>query len=412
MTLMTSSHKHVITRSCRRHGKGLHSLGAATLFLLGLGACGEGNPETPGTATGGEAGSSSGGLQSSGGVSGSGGVSAVAGAPASGGASSSGGLATTGGSSAGDAGVGGAQSTGGTVGNGGSSGGTQSFGGAAGGDLWGGLKNPPVKSPGCGKPATIKSSTTTIMSGGIQRTYMVDVPADYDPAKPYRLFFASHGQGSTLANITQSGYYDLKNQSIAAKEPAIFVAALGYGGMPGTSGSAWGQADHALFDDITRFLEDNMCIDTTRIFAIGMSYGGMQTYSLSTTRPTKIRAGVGLAPTNFRIWLPDVKSTAPIAWMQTTGMSDNTCAYVANEATKQGSKFIALEKAANNGCTIPAEIPTWKSGAHVCYDLEGCKPGYPVKVCTFNGGHTNTNSDPGANVNWIGVESWKFFMQF
>ncbi len=289
----------------------------------------------------------------------------------------------------------------------------QSTGGTTGsGDIWGGLKNPPVKSAGCGKPATITSATKTIMSGGIQRTYMVDVPAGYDPAKPYRLFFASHGQGSTLANITQSGYYDLKNQSIAAKEPAIFVAALGYGGMPGTSGMAWGQADHALFDDLTKFLEDNACIDTTRVFAIGMSMGGMQTYSLSTTRPTKIRAGVGLAPTNFRIWLPDVKSTAPIAWMQTTGMSDTTCAYVADEAAKQGSKFIALEKAANNGCTIPAEIPTWKSGPHLCYDFEGCKTGYPVKVCTFNGKHTNTNSDPGSNVNWIGVESWKFFMQF
>jgi poly(3-hydroxybutyrate) depolymerase len=407
-------HKHVINRICRPHGKGLHRLGAATLFLLGpasFGACGQDDPGTPETATGGKAGTSSGV-----GVSGSAGVSAVGAAPASGGAAPGtpdvGGAQSTGGTVANGGSSGGAQSTGDTVDNGGSSGGPQNSGGAAGGDIWGGLKNPPVKSAGCGKPATITSSTKTIMSGGIQRTYMVDVPADYDPTKPYRLFFASHGQGSTLANITQSNYYDLKTQSIAAKEPAIFVAGLGYGGMPGTSGGAWGQADHAFFDDLTKFLEDNMCIDTTRIFAIGMSMGGMQTYSLSTTRPTKIRAGVGLAPTNFRIWLPDVKSTAPIAWMQTTGMGDTTCKWVENEAEKTGSKFIALEKAANNGCTIPADIPIWKSGAHVCYDFEGCKPGYPVKVCTFNGGHSNTNSDPGSNVNWIGVESWKFFMQF
>ena len=280
------------------------------------------------------------------------------------------------------------------------------------GDIWGGLKNPPVKSAGCGKPATITSATKTIMSGGVQRTYMVDVPANYDSAKPYRLFFASHGQGSTLANITQSNYYDLKTQSIAAKEPAIFVAGLGYGGRPGTSGSAWGEADHAFFDDLTNYLKDNMCVDTTRIFAIGMSFGGMQTYSLTTTHSKIIRAAVGLAPTNFNIWLPAVKSTDPTAWMQTTGMSDTTCAFVASEAQMRGSKFIALEKAANNGCTIPAEIPTWKSGAHLCYDFEGCKSGYPLKVCTFNGPHTNTNSDPGTNVNWIGVESWKFFMQF
>ncbi|MFL5305772.1 MAG: alpha/beta hydrolase family esterase, partial [Polyangia bacterium] len=303
----------------------------------------------------------------------------------------------------------GAQNSGG---NSGSNAGAQNSGGAPGADIWGGLKNPPVKSTGCGKPATITSATKTIMSGGVQRTYMVDVPANYDSAKPYRLFFASHGQGSTLANITQSNYYDLKTQSIAAKEPAIFVAGLGYGGRPGTSGSAWGQADHAFFDDLTNYLKDNMCVDTTRIFAIGMSFGGMQTYSLTTTHSKIIRAAVGLAPTNFNIWLPAVKSTDPTAWMQTTGMSDTTCAFVASEAQMRGSKFIALEKAANNGCTIPAEIPTWKSGAHLCYDFEGCKSGYPLKVCTFNGPHTNTNSDPGTNVNWIGVESWKFFMQF
>ncbi|MEO6095693.1 MAG: hypothetical protein ABIW76_08435 [Fibrobacteria bacterium] len=55
--------------------------------------------------------------------------------------------------------------------------------------------------------------------------------------------------------------------------------------------------------------------------------------------------------------------------MQTTGMSDNICAWVASEAQKRGAKFIGLEKPANNGCTIPAEIPTWKPGNHVCYDF-------------------------------------------
>jgi poly(3-hydroxybutyrate) depolymerase len=412
-------HKHIINQSCRSHGKGLHSLGAAALFLLGpasFGACGQNDLETPETATGGNAGTSSGALPGSAGASGSGGVSAVGGAPASGGAGAGnpngGGPQSTGGTVGNGGSSGGAQSTGGAVGNGGSSGGAQNSGGSAGGDIWGGLKNPPVKSAGCGKPATIKSTTTTIMSGGVQRTYMVDVPADYDPEKPYRLFFCSHGQGSTLNNITQSNYYDLKTRSTAENEPAIFVAPLGYNGSPGTSGAAWGQADHAFFDDLTTHLKDNICVDTTRIFAIGMSFGGMQTYSLTTTRSTKIRAAVGLAPTNFNIWLPAVKSKDPTAWMQTTGMSDNTCAWVSSEAQMRGSKFIALEKAANNGCTIPAEIPIWESGAHVCYDFQGCKSGYPVKACTFNGGHVNTNSDPGSNVNWIGVESWKFFMQF
>ena len=98
--------------------------------------------------------------------------------------------------------------------------------------------------------------------------------------------------------------------------------------------------------------------------------------------------------------------------MQTTGNTDTYCPWVANEAQKRGSKFIALEKAADNGCTIPATIPTWQSGNHVCYDFAGCKPGYPVKACTFNGPHTDNARDPGSNVNWIAKESWDFFMQF
>ncbi|MEO6095089.1 MAG: hypothetical protein ABIW76_05235 [Fibrobacteria bacterium] len=280
------------------------------------------------------------------------------------------------------------------------------------GDIWGGLKNPPVKSAGCGKATTIKTGAGTLMSGGVQRPYVVDVSANYDMNHPHRFFFNSHGQGSNTSNYLKDNYYDMKPNAAAANEPGVFFGGQGYGGSSSTSGSAWSEKDHAFFDDVVTFFKNNMCIDETRIFTIGMSMGGMQTYSLSTTHAKKIRAGVGIAAANFNIWLPATRGTEPEAWMQTTGMSDGTCPWISNEAQKRGSKFIALEKAANNGCTIPAEIPTWKSGAHVCYDFQGCKPGYPVKACTFNGGHSHQARDPGSTVNWIGVESYKFFTQF
>jgi hypothetical protein len=37
---------------------------------------------------------------------------------------------------------------------------------------------------------------------------------------------------------------------------------------------------------------------------------------------------------------------------------------------------------------------------------------YPVKACTFSGGHTNIANDPGLGDNWIAQESWDFVMQF
>jgi poly(3-hydroxybutyrate) depolymerase len=248
------------------------------------------------------------------------------------------------------------------------------------------------------------------MSSGVMRSYIIDIPANYDQAKPYRLFYASHGLGGSAEGTVSSNYFGLKSYATSTNEPAIFVAGQG----PNKNGSnTWGQAeDHVFFDDVTNAVKDGLCVDTTRVFITGMSMGGMYSYSLSTDRQKGFRAGVGLAPTNFNIWLPNPKLTDPIAWMQTTGNVDTYCPWVTNEEEKRGSKFIALEKATDNGCTIPATIPTWQSGNHLCYDFAGCKPGYPVKACTFAGPHTDNARDPGSNVNWIAKESWDFFMQF
>ena len=266
-------------------------------------------------------------------------------------------------------------------------------------------KNLPVKSVGCGKTLAITTGKKTISSGGEDRTYIIDIPANYDPNKPYRLFYCSHWIGSTSEAVRDQNYYFLKPLATAANEPAIFIA-------PQSQGSTWLQKDHALFDDLLAMAKANLCIDETRVFATGFSFGGMITYSLSTNHQKQIRAAVGIAPANYNIWLPNPKLKEPIAWMQTTGMGDGTCPWINGNSTSQGSKYIALEHAADNGCTLPATLPTWQQGAHICYDFQGCATGYPVKACTFNGGHTNIASDPGGNENWIPKESWKFFTQF
>ncbi|MEO6095694.1 MAG: hypothetical protein ABIW76_08440 [Fibrobacteria bacterium] len=273
-------------------------------------------------------------------------------------------------------------------------------------DIWGGLKNLPGKSDGCGKATTITNGTKTITSGGKERNYIIDLPANYDPAKPYRLIYVSHGMGGKAQDVVGFlSWFGVKAQTTAANDPAVLIAMNAINGQ-------WGESDHVLFDDVTNFVFKGLCIDTTRVFVTGMSMGGMFSYSLSTDRQKRIRAGVGIAPTNYNIWLPATKLKDPMAWMQTTGNTDNFCPWVNNEAQKRGSKFIALEKAADNGCTIPAEVPFWKSGPHICYDFAGCTVGYPVKACTFQGAHVDRASDPGSNVNWIAAESWKFMTQF
>lgn len=265
------------------------------------------------------------------------------------------------------------------------------------------MGNDPVPSAGCGKAPTLTTGKHMITSTNQQRSYIIDIPNNYDMNKPHRLFYTSHWIGSTSEAVRDQNYYFLKPLANAADEPVIFVA-------PQSDGQTWQEKDHALFDDILALVKDDLCVDTTRVFATGFSFGGMITYSLSVNHQKDIRAAVGIAPANYNIWLPE-KTGEPIAWMQTTGMGDTTCPWVNNEGQKRGAKFIGIEHATNNGCTIPSDVPVWQQGGHICYDFEGCDAAFPTKVCTFGGGHTNIDNDSN-NQNWIARESWEFFMQF
>ncbi len=266
------------------------------------------------------------------------------------------------------------------------------------------LKNPPVPSAGCGKPATITSSKypayRTIMSSGDTRQYVIDLPVPYDMNTPYRFIMASHGVGGQGNDIQNEKYYGIQAIPEAAKS-TIFVSASGLNG-------AWGLKDVPLFDDLLAFVEANACVDKSRVFVTGFSYGGMYSYSLSITRQKSIRAGVGMAPVNYVIQIPP-KSHDPIGWMQSSGMNDHTCPWISNEAQMFGGKFIAIEHGMDNGCMVPNPIPTWTSGGILCDDFPGCKPGYPTRVCTFNGLHSLPfTKDHPATAKWI----WDFLSQF
>lgn len=338
----------------------------------------------------------------------------------------SGGMMNTGtsGSASGgaDAGAGGVKPSGGAGPSGGMSGGGAMMGGASGSGGGGrpAMGNPPEKSAGCGKQlGTLTAGTHKITSSNTQREYTIDIPASYDVNKPYRLIFAWHWIGSSddavvNGQVSNGGkiwaYYGLKNQADTAGDPAIFIA-------PQSRNGQWDQQDHVLFDDILELVSNELCIDTTRVFATGFSFGAMQTFSLSTNHQKQLRAVSCLAPANYNIYLP-TNTHEPIAYMSATGMSDGTCPWVAGGGNERGAKFAALGHAEDNGCTIPADVPTTTQGSktHMCYDFAGCQTGYPVKACTFDGGHIAAHADGGTGDNgtttWMPKVTWEFFTQF
>ena len=275
------------------------------------------------------------------------------------------------------------------------------------------------------------STILKITSGGMSREYIIDIPADYDPTHPYRLIFSWYqAYGSDVGNAnglhpandgpnfnaTDYAYFGLHREATAAKDPAIFVAPGGMGNLP------WDfTRDSPLFDDLLALVDANLCIDTSRVFSTGFSFGAMMSYALSITRQKQLRAVVAMAAANYSLpGEPTDSNAAPTAYMGTVGMSDGTCPYISSDANKTGGKWCAIAHAQDNGCTIPATIPTTTVGSkkYLCYDFAGCKAGYPVKICTFDGPHTPSSVDDGTSTGDDGLKAfipplaWQFITQF
>lgn len=357
---------------------------------------------------------------------------AATGGKATGGGSARGGSANSGAATGGKA-AGGGSVTGGTANGGTTGGGGTAKGGAASGTA--------VPSKGCGITDGKKTLTTggssvanglttstrlKITSGGSSREYIIDIPADYDPTHPYRLIFSWHqAYGSANGNAVGQypanngpnfdaknyAYFGLQRESTAANQPAIFIAPQGIGNFP------WDyDRDVVLFDNLLALVTTNLCIDESRVFTTGFSFGAMMSYALSIGRATKLRAAVTMAAANYNFTQPTNAHT-PLAYFGITGMSDGTCPW-GDDA--RGGKACVLQHAKDNGCTIPGNITTATVGSkkYLCYDFEGCKAGYPVKVCTFDGNHTpsviadGTNGGDDGLKTFVPTLAWKFMAQF
>jgi poly(3-hydroxybutyrate) depolymerase len=242
--------------------------------------------------------------------------------------------------------------------------------------------------------------------------YIVDVPTGYDKDKPYRLIFGNHCMGGSAIKVsgTDDGrdqtafYYHLKTQADKDNIQAIYVA------LQGNSDGTWNSPNDLTFwNDVLTLVETNMCVDTTRVFVNGFSFGAMFSYALSLQYPEKIRAVATYAPANFNFTQPTNRHI-PIAYYQTTGTTDDRCPWVNSDAQKTGGKYCVLQHVQDNGCTGEPKIAT--TGTHVTTEFKGCKEGYPVKFSSFVGGHQCLSSDQGSSANWIQSEAWAFFKQF
>lgn len=263
--------------------------------------------------------------------------------------------------------------------------------------------NAPVPTRGCGKTWNrVKSGSYDFAWSKGKRTIRIDIPDNYDNNKPYRLVFGMHCMGGWAGGVREEGYYGLK--PLDTEKTTIFVAPEGNGNQ-----APWAQDDYTLFDELLSDLEENLCIDSSRVFSTGFSYGSMFTNGLSRNRQDVLRGVAVYETADVNIWLPE-HSGKPIAWMGVLGLQDNLCTPAMGRSARDTALKYASAEGEDATKERAEEYPGY--GEHVCYNYTSVDPRFPVRWCTQNGGHIWNHKDPGASESWVPRATWDFISQF
>ena len=263
---------------------------------------------------------------------------------------------------------------------------------------------------GCGKlgPTTGLFNLNTTDGLGTIRTFLVQVPADYSPTKPYALTFVFHGAN---ANSSQSYSWGLQNAS-GASEAAIFVFPDGIAFK--SYGVGWDDRTHGydlpFFDNMVKKLETSYCVNSSRIFAAGFSWGGDFVTGLACNRGSVLRAvAVNSASdeyndhTNYLTYqnLPCAGTVHPPLRYEHAIGGDN--AYPSPDFATT-SKLLQSFAACSATCASPTTSVASSTTAMTCVTYNGC--GKELIECSFAAsiGHA-------LPPNWA-ADTWAFFQTF
>ena len=291
------------------------------------------------------------------------------------------------------AGSGGRGMGGGTSGTGdsGSGGGSGSAGAGGGG----------MQSGGCGKARTLQNGTLNITFGGASRKYILRVPDNYDNNHAYRLVFAYAESGASAMSVVTRNYFTLA--TLDTNKTTIFAAPDAANGA-----GSWSKSDVELTDAIVAQLEGDLCIDKTRIFATGFSFGGAMSLALACTRADVFR-GVAFFSGADLTGSCTGTLTKPIAYYASQASQDSTGTPMPSSGRVKQAEFAAV-----NGCTPEPSATTFPAAGqpHRCTIYKNCSAGHPTVYCVFDGAHGWEPRDPGQSTSWNAPEAWKFITQF
>jgi polyhydroxybutyrate depolymerase len=239
-----------------------------------------------------------------------------------------------------------------------------------------------------GKTGAAGTRTVKIMSGGIERSFDLHVPANYDPTKRTPLVLVFHGYTMSASSIATATHF-----SETADKRGMIVAYPDGTGGGFNAGDCCGTASSNKVDDLgfTRDLlgklEAEYCVDEKRVFSTGFSNGGFFSYRLACELADKIAA---IAPVSgvFGVDPATCKPKRPVPVLHIHGTGDAVVPYLGGGVAL--SRSVATSVAAfrtNNACATDGKV-VFTKGDVECTSWAPCTAGADVELCEVAaGGH-------------------------
>lgn len=282
-------------------------------------------------------------------------------------------------------------------------------------------------------------------TGGLQamqvqgRQVLVHLPAGRDPALPAPLVLALHGGGGHAEFMADDARYGLQRKA----DEAGFIVAFpnGYSKLPGplagkfatwNAGGCCGDARDLNVDDVgfaravVAALQARYGIDAARVFATGMSNGGMLSHRLACEAADVFRAVASVAGTDATA---TCTPSRPISVLHLHARDDDHVLFnggAGPNAFRDERKVMAFVSVPDtvarwvqrNHCTAPPRRTLAQPGAY-CETTGDCSGGAEVQLCvTETGGHAWPGADrvrrgkPGASQALDANDViWRFFEQ-
>ncbi len=256
-------------------------------------------------------------------------------------------------------------------------------------------------SGGCGKPRTLQNGTITLTFNNASRKYILRAPDGYDNNHAYRLVVAYAESGSSAMSVATRNYFTMA--TLDTGKTTIFVAPDAVNGD-----GQWSKSDVQLTDAILAQVEGDLCVDKTRIFATGFSFGGGMAIAVACTRADVFR-GVAFFSGADLTGSCTGTLTKPIAYYASQASQDSTGTPMPSSGKVKQAEFAAV-----NGCTPEPNALNFPAAGqpHTCTIYKNCSPGHPTVYCVFDGPHGWEPRDPGQSMSWNAPEAWKFITQF